>query len=147
MISTLGLVADVSSMYGMSTSVPVCIDPGLSLCRPDTLILRLPVTTPAPVLPPPDPPPSFFTPLAGGLDTDSLDPDLTPPVLWLFSRLSRNLNHPPPAPFSLLCDSASDPRLLVLPRPSSSFFLNLKHVKIRTRFFSSHHTTKKGMKG
>ena len=46
------------------------------------LILRLPVTTPL----------SFLAPLAGAgaLATDSLEPDLTPAVLWLFSRF---LNH------------------------------------------------------
>ena len=97
------------------------------------LILKLPVTTPL----------SFLAPLAGAgaLDTDSLEPDLTPAVLWLFSRflnhllcselasevsdLSRNLNQLFPD-LSLSPDSEPEPRLLARPLASSSFFRNLQ---------------------
>ena len=75
---TFGFVVDVSSMQGISSSGP---SPTFFPPIPDTFIRKLPVTIPPPVLPP-----SFLLPLAGGLDTDSLEPDLTPAVLWLFSR-------------------------------------------------------------
>ena len=111
----------------MSTS---CLSPA----SPAMLILRLPVTTPL----------SFLAPLAGAgaLDTDSLEPDLTPAVLWLFSRflnhllcselaseasdLSRNLNQLLPD-LSLSPDSEPEPRLLARPLASSSFFRSLKY--------------------